>query len=85
MKINIFYPFLKFETLTLGNADMRLYLILGCLKFPMLCLRRGLVFCGGSNVEIMTSTEQYVPYVDFEHRAVASFEESLELIKNMSG
>jgi len=39
----------------------------------------------GSNVEVMTSTEQYVPYVDFEHHAVASFDETLELIKNLSG
>lgn len=39
----------------------------------------------GSNVDVMTSTEQYVPYVDFEHHAVASIEETLELIKNLSG
>ena len=39
----------------------------------------------GTNVEIMQCTEQYVPYVDFETRPIASFEETLELIKNMSG
>lgn len=38
----------------------------------------------GSNVDVMTTTEQYVPYVDFEARPIASFEETLELIKNMS-
>ena len=39
----------------------------------------------GTNMEIMQCTEQYVPYVDFEARPIASFEETLELIKNMSG
>ena len=39
----------------------------------------------GTNVEIMKTTEQYVPYVDFETHPVATAEEALELIQNLSG
>ena len=39
----------------------------------------------GTNVEIMKTTEQYVPYVDFETHPVATVEEAGELIKHLSG
>ena len=38
----------------------------------------------GTNVEIMKTTEQYVPYVDFETHPVATAGEALELIKHLS-
>jgi hypothetical protein len=39
----------------------------------------------GSNVEIMKMTEQYVPYVAFEIKPVASADEVNELIQHMTG
>lgn len=39
----------------------------------------------GTIVEIMQCTEQYVPYVDFETHPIATADEALELIKNLSG
>jgi len=39
----------------------------------------------GTNVEIMQTTEQFVPYVDFETHPIATAEEAAELIKHLSG
>jgi hypothetical protein len=39
----------------------------------------------GTKVEIMKTTEQYVPYVDFETHPIATAEETLELIQHLSG
>ena len=39
----------------------------------------------GSNVEVMSTAEQYAPYVDFETRPVATADEADALIKNLSG
>jgi hypothetical protein len=39
----------------------------------------------GSNVEIMQSTEQYVPFVDFKPMPIATAEEALELISSLAG
>lgn len=38
----------------------------------------------GSNVEIMQSTEQYVPFVDFKPMPIATAEEALELINSLA-
>ena len=38
----------------------------------------------GSNVEIMKTTEQYAPYVDFETHPVATVDEAIELIQYLT-
>jgi hypothetical protein len=38
----------------------------------------------GTNVEIMKTTEQYVPYVDFETYPIASVDEAHELVQALS-
>ena len=38
----------------------------------------------GTNVEIMKATEQYVPYVAFEPHPIATFQETLEVVKDLS-
>lgn len=38
----------------------------------------------GSNVEIMKTTEQYAPYVDFETHPIATVDEAIELIQHLT-
>lgn len=45
----------------------------------------GFCIMEGNTVEVMTTTEQYSPYVDFENHLVANVDQTLELIKNLSG
>ena len=39
----------------------------------------------GTNVEIMKSTEQYDPYVFFEPHPIATYDETLEMVKHLAG
>lgn len=39
----------------------------------------------GTNIEIMKSTEQYIPFVSFEARPIATIDETVELIKHLAG
>ena len=45
----------------------------------------GYCIVDGTNVEIMKMTEQYVPYVTFEPKPVATAEEVNELVQHLSG
>ena len=38
----------------------------------------------GTTIEVMKTTEQYVPYVDFETHPVATVDEAFELISHLS-
>ena len=46
---------------------------------------KGYCIAEGSAVEVMKMTEQYVPYVSFESKAVATADDVGALIKHLSG